>query len=392
METKRGRGRPKIIKEGDLAEAWHKRQALAERSKRQGCAMVNRYFNRRGKMSEQDIKYSIKGRCATMISYSKYKLDPTDPIIVGLRKQCKAPPTIGILALTEMEAICGKLPYGCAETKKVLQGLEAITASFIYAKQEAVDKILTGYSEIDIDSSYPHELISSPMPTTLDEVVKGRAVRADRVCVYADDYGNFTFNPMTLDFVVTKTYLYNQEWYGRAWAEKWHDLKNEPKYKKLAKDILVCAIGAIHKYRFNLMARYIWYLAKTRLEATKDLIESHNCPVVKAHTDSIGWLGLLPENTIKLNVGQMGAFTAKHTSKRVYIISAGQYQVEGCKPVLSGISWGGIFLENDKGERTYPNVFPCIKRGDMIKSYEKDGIEFKELGREIRFIKGGADA
>lgn len=386
MEKNKPRGRPKKPQQGDLLKALAKRRALDKRAMYLIDRLDGIIGSKRGKVYWADIKYIMKGDRKRMIDLKKYGLDWYDPIFTELRVQCKKPPTIGIIALTELETLDGVLPSGGPVESALLKGMESTVASCIYYNPQYVDKVLTNYKQYDIISAYPYILKTYPMPTTLYKTVIGKVVEEGKVSVFADEHGNATFDPLCLDFVITKTYLYNTAMLGEKFVDKWIKLKQTDKYKKLSKDILNCAIGAIHRYRRNLIARYVWFLQKTRMESVKEYINTHGGMVVKIHTDGIGYIG----NCEMIQTGcRLGDFKEEHTNKRILIISAGQYHIEGKAPTLSGISWNGRFVETQEGQRIYKDIFPCIHRGMVIKSYEKDGIEYKELGKEIKFVKGG---
>lgn len=389
METVRKRGRPKKPVEGDLYKALEKKKKLREETEVYLLRLINRISNKKGRLSMSDRKYVHKPRSVKMFNVEKYKLKWNDPIIQQLKNQCHKPPAIGILALTEMELIGGPLPQGGVMERQLLDGLEYITASLVYANSRYVDKITEGYWQYDMNSAYANILKSKKMPSTFNRVENGRVFTdgETEIGVYVDARGNASFDFGDMNLKVEKTFIYNTFSCGVDFVDKWEKLKADPKYKKLAKDVLVCAIGAIHKYRQNLISRYIWFKQKQSMLEWVSKIESMGGEVLKVHTDSIGYIYGKPLNYTEENK-TLGEFKLEHAGKKIYLVSAGQYQIEDKKPVLSGISWGGTYIETDKGERLHFSIFPCIKRGMVIKSYEKDGIDWKTLGAEIAFKKG----
>lgn len=389
MEIVRSRGRPKKAKEGDLLLALEKKKKSKEEDRNFMLRLVNRISNKKGKLSMSDMKYVHRPRSTKMFNVEKYGLRWNDAIIQQLKNQCHKPPSIGILALTELELLCGEAPQGGMIEEKLIDGLEYITASLVYANERYIDKITDGYMQYDMNGAYASILRDYPLPSTLNRIEDG-VVYTDgenEIGVYVDERGNATFNYADMKLKITKTFIFNTFRYGKEFVDKWEKLKNNETYKKLAKDILVCSIGAMHKYRRNLIARYIWYVQKNKMLDWKNKIENMGGVVIKIHTDSIGYILAEPLNYSTDNK-VLGEFKQEYIDKRIYLISAGQYQVEGKKPTLSGISWGGTFIETNEGERIHHSVFPCIKKGIVIKSYEKDGVDWKTLGAEIKFSKG----
>lgn len=389
MEKVKKKGRPKKIKEGDLYEALEKKKKIAEETEVYLQRLINRISNKKGRLSMSDLKYIHRPRSGKIFNVEKYKLKWNDPIIQQLKNQCHKPPAIGILALTEMEILSGPLPQGGEVERQLLDGLEYITASLVYANNRYVDKITKGYWQYDMNSAYASILRSFKLPSTLNRIEDGRVFTdsENEIGVYVDGRGNATFDFGDIDIKVEKTFIYNTFSYGKEFVDKWEALKNDDKYKKLAKDILVSGIGAIHKYRQNLVSRYIWFKQKTKMLEWVSKIEAMGGEVLKVHTDSIGYIYGKPLDYAMDNK-KLGEFKLEYSDKRIYLLSAGQYQIEDKKPVMSGISWGGTYIETNKGERIHYSIFPCIKRGMVIKSYEKDGIDWKTLGAEISFKKG----
>ena len=387
MEKVRCRGRPPKPKEGDLLAQLERKKKTKENIDKFLLRLTNRMSNKKGAISMSDIKYLYKPRSQAMFDVKKYDLWWTDPIIIKLREQCKKPPSIGILSLTELEVMSGALPQGGETERKLLDGMEYMTASLVYANEKYIDRVTAGYWQYDLNSAYGWAMVTNRMPTTLKWVYDGKYYpKDDEVAVYVDRYNQATFDFYDMELKVEKTYVYNTMEYGKEFVDKWFTLKQQEKYKKLAKDVMVCAIGAIHKYRQNLIARYIWYKVRQFMYDCKLHVERRGGIVGKIHTDGIGYFG---KEALFVDSPRLGEFKLEHKDKRIYMVSAGQYQVEGKKPRLSGINWGGTWIEKQTGERIHYTIFPCIKLNDVIKSYEKDGVEWKTLGADITFEKGG---
>lgn len=392
MEKKKARGRPKKPIEGELKKKLiqDKNKGVRQEGRRQRFG--NRYYSRRGNgLTAIDIKFIKKGgfKNSAMIDLNKYKLNWKDELWQELWNKHKKM-TLGQLALCELESLCGKIPCGTDLERRLVRNMEHEPCATIYANPQFINKIVDKYYDIDRDSAYPSEMTFNRMPSVWLRTEAGRTYpKENEIVVYEDIYGMAYFDAFETIHKIKHTHVFASIWYGKEFTDKWHALKNDPKYRKFAKDILVCAVGAIHRFKFNLMARYIWWLQRKHLAGVKSAIERLGGVVVKSHTDSIAWLGEIPEIPVALNTGQMGAYKWKAENKRAIIISGGQYQVEGDKPVLSGISWGGQWIETVQGERIHYTIFPCIKKGMVIKSYEKDGVEFKELGAESLVNVGG---
>lgn len=389
------RGRPKKqVKEGDLLLQLEKKKKTKEEAVKFLLRFATRISNK-GRLTMSDFKYIHHPRSNAMFDVKKYGLTWKDPLIKHLREQCKKPPSIGIMSLTELEAVSGVLPQGGERERKLLDGMEYMTASLIYANPDYIDKVTDNYWQYDMSSAYGFQLINNPMPTTYKCTKKGRIfANENEVCVYVDALGNATFDFFDMNIQVVETIVYNAEYICGDFVKKWYNIKQDPEYRKLAKDIIVCSIGAIHKYRQNLIARYVWFKQKQYIYNLVEICEKMGCTVIKVHTDSIGYIQkkgfiftLGVENDSE-EAKELGALVLEHKDTSIYLVSAGQYQIKDKKPRLSGINWGGTFIERQEGERLHWKVFPCIKKGDVIKSYEKDGVEWKTLGADIEFKKG----
>lgn len=356
-------------------------------------------------MTEKDYENVFKANNKPRAHAEDYGLTNDDPLFLEMYEKAGPLKTIGHMALAELERLDGVSFQGTELEEELLFGFESVKASLIYTNEDYVDKITEGYIQYDMNSAYSYQLSHHRMPDRCIGVYNGveeylryfpKNFDEEIIAVYQSKSGAVDFEPFDEPITEQMIYIYSTKEYGRNFVNKWLEIKKDPKYKKFAKFMMNIAIGAIHKYRRNLIARYVWYKQKKLMEELKGYVEDAGGTVLKIHTDSIGfiledlskdfWDYRMDNRSFLHSAFQVYDFKLEYNNKRIYLISAGQYQVEGCEPALSGISTRGGYIETDDGHRYLKTAFPCIEKGMVVRSYESDGIEYKELGRTISFV------
>jgi hypothetical protein len=357
-------------------------------------------YNKRRSFDSRTIKY-FKG----MFCANNYGLRNDDSIILELLSKNKGKRTIGNIVLNEFESIEGFIENNHEKTKELLKLMNtSFKASYIYENKEYTNKILTNYNQIDMNSAYSYMMVSSKMPISHyktfyskkdynEHILENNINLENYIIVFTqdDEYTKKVVNFECIEGLkIIEINIFNAKEIGKNFVKKWFNLKEIPKYRKLAKDVLNVAVGAIHKYRQNMISRYIWYLQYKTIKIIKEHIDCEYGDVVRVHTDCIGFISKCKDiseklkNDNKIRIGnKIGYFKIEYLKRNVFIITAGQYQIKGENPKLSGLNYGDDgYIHFENGEKFNSKKFPAVKIGDKIVCYIKDEKIIKE-------IKGG---
>ncbi|MDR0696810.1 MAG: hypothetical protein LBF68_04620 [Christensenellaceae bacterium] len=336
-----------------------------------------------------------------MFSAVKYNLEKDDPLIDNLLKRNKGRKTIGNIVINEFESIEGPLECDHYKTIELINYMsKSFKATYIYENERFTNKVLNNYNQIDMNSAYSYMMVSTKMPIshyktfkTIKEykqhVLRNKLNEENYIIIYTqiEDNKKVVYFEYKEDLEIKEINVYNAKTIGNDFVDKWYNLKQIPKYKKLAKDVLNVAVGAIHRYRQNLISRYIWFLQYRTMEQLKSYIEKKYGTVVRIHTDCIGFIskceeikGMLEsDDTIRIG-DDIGNFKIEHIKKTIYIITAGQYQIRGEPPKLSGLNYGDDgYIHFENGDKVDSKKFPAVKKGDRIVCYNNDEEIIKEL-------------
>lgn len=381
------------MEKGDLLKEIEKEKKLEQSVQAEILSLISKRncLTRLNKFTVRMLERSYR----PMIDFKKYNMTKDDMQALMFKPLTKW--TIGAMALEELENMDGAIEMGSEIEKRLLQKMEYEPATLIWHNADYANRVIAGVHQFDCVSAYPYWVLTQKMPVRIKktyhslEIIKSmQSFTKDHVYVLeTDTYARFIniYEPIEVT-EIKDAYLheFETEMIGSTFFKKWLKIKKEnDRARKFAKDMLNVSIGAIHKYRKNIIARYVWYLQKTKLTEIRDYLERSGCIPLKCHTDSIAYVGMpvFMYDYIKEPEIGCGHYKNELYNRRLYMINAGQYQYEHMMPKLSGFSWGGRNIILEDGKRIDVRNFPCIQKGMMIKSFEKDGIIVKELGATI---------
>lgn len=292
--------------------------------------------------------------------------------------------TIGAMALKEFEALESTVPvhFNKKDFEIIMDAfsLSGDKATIMWSNKKYLDKVITGYKQLDINSAYPHILLTEPIPYNFVKMKKGLHTSNKYITLWSDNLFYATFDSIKVYANENKyswyTYFFEPKIIGKNFITKWLEIKK--KYKTLAKVILNSAIGAMQKYRNSLIPRYIWYRNNLRLEKMINELKSKNCDIIKINTDSVGYIGSYDIPTSD----KVGDYKYEYYNDTMIMLNPGVYQVKGKTLKMGGVSWKDkLYFKN--GDIKDPiKDFPAIYSGMEVLSHDKNGDIFKTISSD----------